>query len=155
MNTLQLLALIAHDFLGLGAVILSYAVWMMLMKRPTNLLRAAKTAWWAFALIMTSWITGGYYYVTHYGSAVKPVIKSGKYPWAHTIITEFKEHVFLFLPVLTLVLAIILWMQREQKKTDAGMQRALIVLAGVTALIGIAITLFGVVISGAYRPAKV
>lgn len=155
MNTLQLLALIAHDFLGLGAVILSYAVWMILMKQQPNILRAAKAAWWAFALTITSWITGGYYYVTRYGSAVKPVIKSGKYAWAHTIITELKEHIFLFLPVLMLVLAIVLWMQREQKKTDAGMLRALIVLAGVTALLGIAITLFGVVISGAYRPAKV
>lgn len=154
MTTFQMLMLIVHVLTGVGAVILSYAVWMMLLKQMPNILRAAKAAWWAFALTVASWITGGYYYVVYYGTAVKPVIKAGKYPWAHTLMTEAKEHLFLFLPVLTFALAIVLWMQREREKTDKELQRALVVLAAVTVLLGIAITLFGVVISGAYRPVK-
>ena len=94
MSTLQLLTIILHVLFGLGAVILSYGVWMMLLKRAPHTLRAAKTAWWAFAFAITSWVTGGYYYVSYYGTAVKPVIKAGEFPWAHTIITETKEHIF-------------------------------------------------------------
>src|SRR3990167_655172 len=47
-----------------------------------------------------SWFVGGFYYVSFYGSNVKPLIKEGPMPWAHSIFTETKEHVFLFLPFL-------------------------------------------------------
>lgn len=49
-----------------------------------------------------SWLTGGYYYVTHYGAKVKPVIiaEASDLKWAHKVVIEFKEHIFLFIPVL-------------------------------------------------------
>ena len=39
-----------------------------------------------FASFIISWISGAYYYVLYYGTAVKPVIVAGDYPWAHKII---------------------------------------------------------------------
>ncbi|MBI2096914.1 MAG: hypothetical protein HYT40_02040, partial [Candidatus Sungbacteria bacterium] len=45
---------------------------------------------------IASWLAGGYYYVVYYGTLVKPVIKSGAASWAHNIIMETKEHIFLF-----------------------------------------------------------
>ncbi|OGY62650.1 MAG: hypothetical protein A3G58_00555 [Candidatus Colwellbacteria bacterium RIFCSPLOWO2_12_FULL_46_17] len=44
-----------------------------------------------------SWIAGGYYYVKFYGPLVRPVIKGGLAPWAHNIMMETKEHIFLFI----------------------------------------------------------
>ena len=48
-----------------------------------------------------AWITGGVYYLEYYGPEVKPIIKEGPIPWAHSIAMEVKEHVYLFLPFLS------------------------------------------------------
>jgi len=58
----------------------------------------------ALILFLTSWASGAYYYVIHYGKNVKPIIVAGSYPWAHTFFMEAKEHVFLIIPFLALVL---------------------------------------------------
>src|SRR3989344_6768256 len=54
------------------------------------------------AAFIASWIAGGYYYVVHYGTLVKPVIKAGVAQWVHNIIMETKEHIFLFVIPLSL-----------------------------------------------------
>jgi len=55
----------------------------------------------AFAAVI-SWLVGGYYYVVHYGTKVKPVLiaQDSTLKWAHKIVIEFKEHIFLFIPIL-------------------------------------------------------
>lgn len=50
-----------------------------------------------------NWLTGGYYYVVIYGPQVKPIIKEGPMPWAHEIVMETKEHIFLFLPFIAVL----------------------------------------------------
>src|SRR3989338_9086701 len=60
------------------------------------------TAALGVAAFVASWIAGGYYYVVYYGTLVKPVIKSGIAPWAHDIIMETKEHIFLFIVPLAM-----------------------------------------------------
>src|SRR3989338_2979423 len=59
--------------------------------------RMTLAAMLGFLGFMASWIIGGYYYVTYYGPLVKPIIKAGSTPWAHTIAMEAKEHIFLFI----------------------------------------------------------
>src|SRR3990167_6368538 len=51
-----------------------------------------------------SWFVGGYYYVKFYGSLVKPVILKSAVPWAHAVVMESKEHIFLFILPLALTI---------------------------------------------------
>jgi len=57
-------------------------------------------------LLVTSWIVGGYYYVTTYGGAVKPVIIGSEYAWAHSVVMEAKEHIFLLIPLMAAVVVV-------------------------------------------------
>lgn len=61
-----------------------------------------------------AWFAGGYYYVKHYGSMVKPVLiaETSNLKWAHKVIIEAKEHIFLFIPVLA-VAAFLLFLKLE------------------------------------------
>lgn len=65
-----------------------------------------------------SWLVGGYYYVVHYGTQVKPVIiaQTSTLKWAHKIVIEFKEHLFLFIPILTV--AALLFYLKTAKWSD-------------------------------------
>lgn len=56
-----------------------------------------------------SWFAGGYYYLKHYGTVVKPVLikETSNLQWAHKVIIEAKEHIFLFIPVLAITAFII------------------------------------------------
>lgn len=143
--------LVLHIIFGVMGVIALYAVWMALLRaKPSfKFLRVSSIS--AFVFLVLSWITGGYYYSKYYGTEVKPVIKEGQYPWAHDIFMESKEHVFLFLPFLAFVLAVAIFLLRDQLTSESKLKRALIFLAGLSFLLGVAITLSGVVISGAVR----
>lgn len=149
MTQFQLVTLIAHDFLGVAAVIFSYAVWMQLVKQEPNFHSLRMTTLWAWILTMISWVTGGYYYLTYYGKTIRPLILAGKHPWAHSVMTEAKEHFFLFLPFLTFVLYLIIRTSHSAMMKDVRLKKTVTVLAAVIALLGIAVTLFGVAISGA------
>lgn len=151
MTILQELALIAHIFLGVAAVIFLYTVWLGLVHKQMRPAALRTRSMWAFVLTFLSWLTGAFYYVTYYGTAVKPVIKAGSYPWAHTIMTESKEHFFLFLPLLAFVLWMVVWAMGDRLQTEETLRRALAWVSAVTTCIGIAVTLFGVAISGAVR----
>ncbi len=97
-----------------------------------------------------SWIFGGFYYVTYYGSLVKPIIKSGLAPWAHNIAMETKEHVFLFIIPLAATAAIIAFLSQEEFD-GLKINRQALLLAGFIAFLGLAIGLAGFVISSAAR----
>ncbi|MBI4090320.1 MAG: hypothetical protein HY421_02860 [Candidatus Kerfeldbacteria bacterium] len=151
MSELQKINLILHVLLGVLAVAATYAVWIGLLRREPAW---SRLRWWSlvgFTTIVLSWLTGGHYYVTYYGAKVKPVITASAYAWAHTVMTEAKEHVFLFLPFLTLVIMLSVWLVSAQVTSSSGLKRSLVWLAGVTTVLGIIITLSGVLISGAVR----
>ncbi|MEK7460782.1 MAG: hypothetical protein AAB647_01035 [Patescibacteria group bacterium] len=108
------------------------------------------TAAIGLAAFVMSWLAGGYYYVVYYGSLVKPVIKSGLAPWAHAIVMETKEHIFLFIiPLATTVLLLTLI---DQKDFDQLKLRRLTQgLAGLVAGLGLLIGAMGFIISAAAR----
>jgi len=143
--------LIAHIVIGLVGVAASYAVVMGLAKRelPLRFLRISSLV--AFLSYQASWIAGGFYYVVYYGGFVKPVIKSGQYPWAHAFFTEVKEHVFLFLPFVSLTLFLTFWFMGEKLAEDKSLRRAVMLVALAAFLIGVYVTVSGAVISGAVR----
>lgn len=151
MSALFTITLVLHVVFGVIGVLASYAVVMQLLKRVSckgTLLVSAYSAALAYFL---SWFSGGYYYWFYYGSKVKPVIKEGAYPWAHLVIMEAKEHVFLFLPFATLALALALHDMYPHLESEARLKRAFVSLALVIAIIATIITFSGILISGAAR----
>lgn len=149
-STLKFL-LSAHVVLGILGIACLAAVGLWLLKRELNISALKQASLWSIILLMASWLTGGYYYATYYGKAVRSVIKAGPYPWAHAVFMEAKEHIFLFLPFLALVIAIVLWSRGEDLANSAPLKKQLAILAGVVVILGIFITLGGAVISGAVR----
>ena len=110
----------------------------------------AITAFVGLVSFIASWIAGGYYYVVFYGSLVKPVIKAGLAPWAHNIVMEVKEHIFLFIiPMATTVFFLTLLPDDEMEKL--GVRRATIWLTIFVATLGLLIGAMGFVISAAAR----
>lgn len=151
MSSLQVLTLVVHDILGLTAVILSYAQWMMLLKPTTNLPKLVRISWWASVLMVAAWVSSAYYYVSYYGASVKPIILKGRFAWAHTFFTETKEHLFLFLPVLTVVIALLVMAYGDRIVKENKLRTNVMVLSAIATTLGVLMTLFGVVISGAIR----
>ncbi|MEK7524615.1 MAG: hypothetical protein AAB588_06345 [Patescibacteria group bacterium] len=97
-----------------------------------------------------SWLAGGYYYVIYYGTLVKPIIKSGLAPWAHNIIMETKEHVFLFIiPLAVMVLLITLLEKDEMERLK--LNKLTLWLTGFVVALGFLIGAMGFVISAAAR----
>lgn len=142
--------LIGHVISGLLAIVFSVMVFLGLLKNIG--LKKLKT----FSLLgvlgfFFSWILGGYYYVNFYGSSVKPAIKSGNYPWAHGIFMETKEHIFLFIPFLSLVLTLLIWLLREKIQTESKLKKPAIFLSFLIAALGAAITFMGMLVSGAVK----
>ena len=108
------------------------------------------TAWVGVVAFLASWLTGGYYYVVYYGTFVKPVIKSGVAPWVHNIIMETKEHVFLFIiPLAVMVLLITLLEKDEMERLK--LNKLTLWLTGFVVALGFLIGAMGFVISAAAR----
>jgi hypothetical protein len=137
-----------HVLIGVTGIIASYATLIWLFKRniPVRLLKLSSLV--AFIAYITSWITGGYYYVVHYGDNVKPIIKEGPTPWVHLIIMEVKEHIFLFLPALSFVVLLVVWLNGDRLQENKPLRNALALVALITLIIAVLMALGGVVISG-------
>ena len=99
---------------------------------------------------IASWIPGGYYYVVYYGAIVKPVIKSGLAPWAHNIIMETKENIFLFIIPLAMTMLFITLLDKKEMERLRIRQIALW-LSGAVAVLGLLIGAMGFIISAAAR----
>lgn len=146
-------SLISHIFFGLLGVILFYAVLMNIVKQidlqKIKFLR--RSALFGFLSFTLSWLTGGYYYFLYYGAAVKPTILAGKYPWAHSIIMEAKEHIFLFLPFAALVITLLFYFFGDKIEQNQNIKKSVILLSVVIVIIGTLMALMGIIISGAVR----
>tara|TARA_Y100000310_G_scaffold57550_1_gene52811 strand:+ start:434 stop:913 length:480 start_codon:yes stop_codon:yes gene_type:complete len=104
--------------------------------------------------LFLSWFTGGYYYLSEYGSAIKPLIKAGASPWAHKIVMEIKEHVFLFIPFLALLThGIIKNKEKELIKGNKNIKKWIILLCALVVLMGFSMAFMGYLISSAARDA--
>ena len=97
-----------------------------------------------------SWFSGGYYYVKYYGGLVKPIIKSGLAPWAHNIIMETKEHIFLFIIPLALTALFITFLDKKEFE-KSNIRWVSMVLVTLIAGLGLTIGAMGFMISAAAR----
>lgn len=140
--------LILHVLSGLLGIVSFAAVLLGLMKNAS--LRKLKiTSFFGLLAFLVSWFYGGYYYAIYYGDKVKPLIKAGRYSWAHNVIMETKEHIFLFLPFLAAVLFLVIWLAGEDINKEQKLKKGTTALALSIVILGIAITLMGLAISGA------
>lgn len=151
MSTLFGSLLIAHVFFGFVGVAASFTVTMLLIKNEFPLPKVKKMTLWAFLSYTISWIVGGWYYWKYYGANVKPVIMNGDYTWAHAVFMEAKEHIFLFLPFATLVLALILHFVPEKVSSDSAFKSRVLFLSLVITTLAVIITLSGILITGGAR----
>lgn len=69
----------------------------------------------------------------------------------HEVFMEWKEHIFLFLPFLALLLLFATWKLESGSPVAEARRRAASALAAVITVIGIIVTLSGVAASGAVR----
>lgn len=110
-----------HAWLGEIGGILFLWVWIELFNKTPEALRRAKLA--AFLAVIAeflSWGCAAAYYLTHY-PGVRDVIKKGAMPWAHTVILETKEHVFMFIPILALAAYfVIVWLMKNEDEKVRG-----------------------------------
>lgn len=147
--------LLVAAHIALGELGILAFVWVVaeLVHGPseTGVLRAKGAALAGTALFFAAWLVGGTYYVVHYGSVIKPVILKGTWPWTHDIFMDTKEHIFLFLPFLSLTTLAVLWQGAEHLAEKRRLKSGLYVLAGTTILLGVLMTVMGYFVSSGYR----
>ena len=143
------LVMVHSTFGAIAAIALTWVIIELRHLTAKGVARAKLASYIAvFFNIVGCWIVGGYYYLTFYGSQIKPVIVSGSQPWAHQIVMEVKEHAFLFLPVISLALMLALvWLSKDQTLMEDPKARKAIIALAVLALAMIVMTfVFGAVI---------
>lgn len=115
-----------------------------------NIAKSIKLASAGILGFVLSWLTGGYYYVKYYGPLVKPIIKQGVSPWAHAVVMEAKEHIFLFVIPMALsvwFLSRLSFPELQQNGVLKPLKILILSVAALTLLIG----LMGFIISAAAR----
>ena len=140
-----------HVLIGVTGIAATYITLMWLFKRELPMKSLKVSSLIAFITYITSWITGGFYYVVYYGGNVKPIIKEGPNPWIHLIIMEVKEHIFLFLPLLSFVALLVIWLKGDRLTENKSLRNWLALVVAITLAIGIFMALGGMLISGAAR----
>ncbi len=137
----------------IGIVAFIWVFVELLNPTPKTIKRAKIAALLGVILFFLSWIVGGYYYLYTYSANVKPLIKVGPQPWAHEIFTEIKEHVFLFLPFISLFTYSLLRKHEKNLPTDKKARRAILYLCVLIVIIGALMGLMGYLISTGARTA--
>lgn len=143
-----------HAFLGEAGILAFIWVFVELLNPTKQRVDRAKfVALLGVILFFSSWIVGGYYYVQDYGANVKPIIKEGPQPWAHSIFMEIKEHIFLFLPFLSLMTLVILNRYDKEILENKRIKKAVLYLCITITIIGFLMASMGYLISTGMRTA--
>lgn len=95
----------------------------------------------SFLFILLSWLISGWHYVTIYGPISRKPILLTK-PWVHMVVMESKEHLYLLIPFLSLLLLILTW-----EKFDNNLAKTIKVLVISLFLLGVYMSITGYMIS--------
>jgi len=140
-----------------GAAAMTALIWVLVALRDPSeagVARARPAGYAAaFLNIAGCWIAGGYSYLTDYASRVKPVIVDSAAPWAHQVLMETKEHVFIFVPTLSVLLALaLLHASRDSALAkDRELRRSLVLLSALVLVMVVLMFVLGALISSAGR----
>ena len=146
MTTTLAAVLIVHVLSGVIAIGIHNVVLMHLLKKAPNYVFVSRIAWSAVALFLLSWATSAYYYVTYYGTAVKPRILAGALPAGHAFFMETKEHIFLVLPFLAVSIALSVSYLRASP--DDALRKSTAFLTLIALCVGAATAAAWVIVSG-------
>jgi hypothetical protein len=104
----------------------------------------------ALALLLIIGIVA-FVYMSWIGHAlVRPIILAGPTPWAHLIVMEAKEHIFIFLPIIALALSVTLaTLDGEALLKNPKSRRALAMVASLALFMVLIVFLMGAIISNA------
>lgn len=148
------LVLIHSSFGALAALALVWIIIEMRHLTPKGVGRSKIAALFAVIFnVVGCWIVSGIYYLTVYPT-LRPIIVGGPYPWIHRVVMETKEHVFLFLPVLSIALLLMLvWLGKDETLLrDPRMRKAVIVVSALALALIILSFVFGVLVSFGANP---
>jgi hypothetical protein len=146
-----------HVVLGELAVLAFLWVIVEVIRGPSGagILRAKGASVVGVLAIFGEWVLAGTYYTVYYGKNVKPAILGGPWPWAHGIFTEAKEHIYLFLPFLSVVLLALVWQYGGLMKENRSARFTVYGVAGISILLLALSAMMGYMISNGYREALV
>ncbi len=143
-----------HASLGEFAALMFFWAFIELYSGADSNIRRAKLAvLLGVVFLFAAWFVGGFYYVEFYGSGVKPLIKEGPFPWAHKVVMETKEHVFLFLPFLGLLAYGLVQRLGSQVAKDGRARVAAMYAAGSVVVVAASMAFFGFLVSSGFRAA--
>lgn len=143
-----------HAGLGeLGSILFLWVAIELFNPDSKRINRSSKIAFIGFILLLISWLIAGIYYTTDYGANIKPVIKESSNAWAHNVIMESKEHIFILLPFLSFVTFLLLRNYQKELLKDHKYRKSLVFLSILIFLIGLSMAFLGYLISSAYRAA--
>jgi hypothetical protein len=128
------LILLTHVFFGVACIVA--AVWMfveVLNASEANLGRIRKMSWTAAAVMWLAFLVGGYWYVVYY-KVDKALILKGRWPFAHSLFMETKEHLVIMLLLLVTYLPIAASADLAQSK-DA--RRVALWVTGIVAVLAL------------------
>src|SRR3989344_2933975 len=143
-----------HAVLGeLGALAFLWVLVELLNPTESRVNRARIIALIGTLMLIAAWVVGGYFYVAVYGIDVKPIIKAGPTPWAHSVITETKEHVFLFLPFLAALVWGTIGRYRMELVANRNLRIGAILVSALIVLMAFSMAGMGFIISSGFRAA--
>jgi hypothetical protein len=148
MNAMFQILLILHVLAGVFGILFFLCAFLCLARPHLTKWRTLVTLLGTLSF-WVAWIAGGTYYTRHYGTAVKPIIVEGDTPWIHTIIMEAKEHLFLFLPFLSLVALLLVWLANSEIDHNEKLLIRTQALFALIIVLGLMITFGGIIISAA------
>lgn len=142
-----------HALAGILAIFFFLFLLVELLHPEVSTRKTKLFAFLGTILIFLSWIIGGYYYVSQYGVSSKLLIKKGATPWVHSIIMETKEHLFLFLPYLTILLTGVVFKYGNDLFKNHKAKSSVLALCALIILVALSIAGMGYLISTAARTA--
>ena len=135
--------LLAHA--GFGVTGCLAALWVFLEAlnaQPGNAGRIRAAALVTALSMAAAWICGGYWYV-HFYPAEKALILQGPWPFAHNLVMETKEHLFLITGMLAFLLPVT---TREKLFSNAAARKLVLSVAALIVVTGLAVEGAGAVI---------
>lgn len=146
--------LIIHIGLGeLGGLCFLWVAIETFNRNDAGLVRAKLISKIGAIAAVSSWFAGGYYYVKHYGTLVKPVLiaETSNYKWAHKVVIEAKEHIFLLIPILAVAAFLIFLKLESWKDLDEATSKKVAYLALLIFLMAFSMAAMGSLVSISVR----
>lgn len=140
-----------HVLFGVAAIFIIGYLWMSLKNPDSKGIILKLLSLGGFLALLTSWMTGGYYYLYYYGTSVKPAILAGSQPWAHKLVMETKEHIFIIIPFLSItLLALIFKIDFSSPEINQDLKKSITKIAFIATTISALMAVMGFIISGAH-----